>query len=178
MKDTMIQQVMVGPGKMRFDEVDTPELKPGEVLLKMKRIGICGSDIHVFHGQHPYVEYPLTQGHEVSAQVVKVSEYVEGFKVGQKVTIEPQIYCGKCYSCRNGKYNICENLKVMGFQDVGAASDYFAIDASKVTHLPDNITYDEGALIEPLSVAVHAVNQAGDVKDKKVVVLGDRKSVV
>lgn len=172
MEGSMIQQVMVAPREMRFDEVAIPEIKPDQVLLKVKRIGICGSDIHVYHGQHPYVKYPLTQGHEVSAQIVKIGENVDGFKVGEKVTIEPQIYCGECHPCTHGKYNLCENLKVMGFQDIGLASEYFAADASKVTALPDDFSYDQGAMIEPLSVAVHAVNQAGDVKGKKVVVLG------
>lgn len=172
MKETMLKQIMTGPGEMRFDTVKIPEVKSGQVLLQIKRIGICGSDIHVYHGLHPYVTYPLTQGHEVSGKIVALGEGVDEFHIGQKVTIEPQIYCGKCYPCTHGKYNLCENLKVMGFQDVGTASEYFAIDVSKVTPLPDQVTYDEGAMIEPLAVTVHACRKAGDVKGKKVVVLG------
>jgi L-iditol 2-dehydrogenase len=172
MKETMLKQIVDGPHKIRFEEVPVPEIKPNQVLLKIKRIGICGSDIHVYHGLHPYVTYPLTQGHEVSGKVVALGKEVDKFKIGQKVTIEPQIFCGECYPCTHGKYNLCESLKVMGFQDVGTASEYFAIDASKVTPLPDHVTYDEGSLIEPLAVAVHACRKAGDVKDKKVVVLG------
>lgn len=113
-----------------------PEAGPGQVLVKIKRIGVCGSDIHVYHGKHPYTKYPVTQGHEVSGQVAALGEGVTQFQVGQRVTIEPQVYCGECYPCTHGKYNLCENLKVMGFQTTGTASEYFAVDASKVTALP------------------------------------------
>ncbi len=172
MKETMLQEVMPAPHEIRFDEVPVPEVKPGQVLVRVKRIGICGSDIHVYHGQHPYVTYPLTQGHEVSAKVAALGEGVTGLRIGQKVTIEPQVYCGKCYPCTHGKYNLCENLKVMGFQTIGTASEYFTVDASKITPLPDSMTYDEGAMIEPLAVTVHACKRAGDVKGKKIAVLG------
>lgn len=172
MKSTMIQQEMTGPHTIGFKEVTIPQVKHGQVLIKMKRIGVCGSDIHVFHGQHPYVTYPLTQGHEVSGQIEMLGEGVTDLKVGQKVTIEPQATCGECHPCRHGKYNLCENLKVMGFQTIGAASEYFVVDASKVTPLPDSLTFDEGAMIEPLAVAVHAVKQAREVSGGKVVVMG------
>ena len=172
MKEMMIQQVMTAPHKIEFNEVPVPEVKPGQVLVQIKRIGVCGSDIHVFHGQHPYTSYPVTQGHEVSGKVAALGENVTGVEVGQKVTIEPQVYCGECYPCTHGKYNLCENLKVMGFQTTGTASEYVAVDASKVTPLPENMTYDEGAMIEPLAVAVHACRRPGDIKGMKVAVLG------
>jgi len=123
----MLQSVMVSPGKIEFHEVEKPELKPGQVLIKIMRIGICGSDIHVNHGKHPFTKYPVTQGHEVSGKIVEVAEDVEHLKVGQKVTIEPQVVCGKCHPCRTGKYNLCEELKVMGFQTVGAGSEYLLL---------------------------------------------------
>lgn len=155
-----------------FREVPTPEPKKGEVLIKIMKIGVCGSDIHVYHGEHPFTKYPVTQGHEVSGEIAAVGEGVEGFAPGQKVTIQPQVVCGKCYPCRHGKYNLCEELKVMGFQTTGVASRYFAVDASKVTALPENLSFDEGAMIEPLAVAVHGVRQAGDVNGLKIAVLG------
>ena len=89
-----------------------------------------------------------------------------------KVTIEPQVYCGHCYPCRHGKYNLCEELKVMGFQTTGTASEYFAVDASKVTPIPEDMSYEEGAMIEPLAVAVHGVKQMGDVKGMNITVIG------
>lgn len=168
----MLQQVMTAPGEIMFREVPVPEPKKGEVLIKIMKIGVCGSDIHVYHGEHPFTKYPVTQGHEVSGEIVKVGEGVEGFAPGQKVTIQPQVVCGKCYPCRHGKYNLCEELKVMGFQTTGVASHYFAVDAAKVTPLPEDLSFDEGAMIEPLAVAVHAVRQAGDVRGLKIAVLG------
>ena len=172
MKTTMSQQEMTGPHTIQIREVPVPQINPGQVLVAMKRVGVCGSDIHVFHGQHPYVTYPLTQGHEVSGEIVALGEGVTGLAVGQKVTIEPQVTCGQCHPCRHGKYNLCENLKVMGFQTIGAASEYFAVDAQKITPLPDSMTFEEGAMIEPLAVTVHAVKRVGDVSGKKVAVLG------
>lgn len=168
----MLQQVMTAPGEIMFREVPVPEPKKGEVLIKIMKIGVCGSDIHVYHGEHPFTKYPVTQGHEVSGEIAKLGEGVEGFAPGQKVTIQPQVVCGKCYPCRHGKYNLCEELKVMGFQTTGVASRYFAVDAAKVTPLPEDLSYDEGAMIEPLAVAVHAARRAGDVKGLKIAVLG------
>ncbi len=168
----MLQQVMTAPGEIMFREVPVPEPKKGEVLIKIMKIGVCGSDIHVYHGEHPFTKYPVTQGHEVSGEIAKLGEGVEGFAPGQKVTIQPQVVCGKCYPCRHGKYNLCEELKVMGFQTTGVASRYFAVDAAKVTPLPEDLSCDEGAMIEPLAVAVHAARRAGDVKGLKIAVLG------
>ena len=168
----MLQQVMTAPGVIEFNEVPVPEVMPGQVLVKIQKIGICGSDIHVYHGKHPFTKYPITQGHEVSGEIAQIGQGVEGFSVGQKVTIQPQVVCGKCYPCRHGKYNLCEELKVMGFQTTGVASHYFAVDAQKVTTPPEDMRFDEGAMIEPLAVAVHAIRQAGDVTGLKIAVLG------
>ena len=168
----MLQQVMTAPGEISFREVPTPAPGPGQVLVKIMRIGVCGSDIHVYHGTHPFTKYPVTQGHEVSGQIEALGPGVDAFRVGQKVTIEPQVYCGECYPCTHGKYNLCETLKVMGFQTTGTASEYFAVDASKVTPLPEEMSFDQGAMIEPAAVAVHAVKRAGPVFGLKIAVLG------
>lgn len=88
----MLQQVMTNPGEIIFREVPVPEIKDNQVLVKIMNIGICGSDIHVYHGKHPFTKYPVTQGHEVSGEVVKTGDAVTEFHVGQKVTIEPQEY--------------------------------------------------------------------------------------
>ena len=168
----MLQEVMTKPGEIIFREIPVPEITEDQVLVKIMRIGICGSDIHVYHGKHPFTKYPVTQGHEVSGEIVKLGDKVTGFHVGQKITIEPQVYCGHCYPCRHGKYNLCEELKVMGFQTTGTASEYFAVDASKVTPIPEEMSYEEGAMIEPLAVAVHGVKQMGDVTGMNIVVIG------
>lgn len=169
----MTQAIMTEPGNIIYQEVDIPEAKPDQIKVKMKRIGICGSDIHVNHGKHPYTSYPVVQGHEVSAEVVETGKDVTTCKVGDKVTIQPQVVCGKCYPCTHGMYNDCEVLKVMGFQTTGMASDYFVVDANKALVLPEEMSWDHGAMIEPLAVAVHAVRRyAADMTGKKAVVLG------
>ncbi len=168
----MLQQVMTAPGQIQFQEVPVPQPQAGEVLIKIMEIGVCGSDIHVYHGEHPFTSYPVTQGHEVSGLVEQLGPGVTGLTPGQKVTIQPQVVCGQCWPCRNGKYNLCESLKVMGFQTTGVASHFFAVDAKKVTPLPDSMSLEEGAMIEPLAVAVHAVRRAGDVQGKDICVLG------
>lgn len=172
METTMIQQLMTAPGEIHFRIVPVPRVEAGQVLVKIRKIGICGSDIHVYHGQHAFTKYPVTQGHEVSGEIVALGNDVTGLTVGQRVTIEPQVVCGKCHPCTHGKYNLCENLKVMGFQTTGTASTYFAVDAGKVTPLPDGMDFDDGAMIEPLAVAVHAVRRAGDVRGKNIAVIG------
>ncbi len=168
----MLQAVMTQPGKIEVHDVPRPAVKPGEVLIEIKRIGVCGSDIHVYHGLHPYTGYPVVQGHEVAGTVAEIGEGVEGFATGDPVVFMPQVTCGECYPCRHGMYHICDNLKVMGFQTNGAAQEFFPVPAEMVLKLPENITLDQAAMIEPVSVAVHALSRAGDVKGLKVVVLG------
>ena len=168
----MKQAIMVKPGKIEFRQVEKPTLNENEILMQTKRIGVCGSDIHVFHGTHPYTSYPVVQGHEVSGVVVEVGEAVKGIAVGDKVTFTPQVVCGECYPCRNGMYHVCETLKVMGFQTGGAGQEFFVLPEWNVFKLPDDISLDHAAMIEPVSVAVHAVRRGGDVTGKKVLVLG------
>lgn len=168
----MLQQLITAPYTITFTDSPIPIVGNKQVLIKIKKIGICGSDIHVYHGKHPFTKYPITQGHEISGQIVALGSGVSELSIGQKVTVEPQEYCGKCHPCLHGKYNLCEDLKVMGFQAPGMASEYFAVDATKVTPLPFELTYNEGAMIEPLAVTVHAVKRAGDVRGKRIAVLG------
>lgn len=168
----MRQAIMVGPGKIEFSEVPAPSQKADEILLRIKRIGICGSDIHVWHGKHPYTSYPVVQGHEFSAQVEAVGENVIDIKPGMKATARPQIVCGKCRPCMRGDYHICEHLKVEGFQASGVAQDLFVTTEDKIVTFPESMSYEDGALVEPTSVAVHASGRTGDLTGKNVVVLG------
>ncbi len=168
----MRQAVMTSPGAIEFHDVAEPQAGPGHVLLRVKQIGICGSDIHVYHGKHPFTSYPVVQGHEFSAVVEAVGEGVEGIEVGRKATARPQVVCGLCRPCKRGDYNICDQLKVQGFQAPGVAQDLFATEAEKVAVLPDSFTHVQGALVEPAAVAVHASGRAGDMRGKNVVVTG------
>jgi L-iditol 2-dehydrogenase len=168
----MKQAVMTAPGEIQFRDVAKPALNDNEVLMQVKRIGVCGSDIHVFHGLHPYTSYPVVQGHEVGGVVAAVGKNVTGLQAGDKMTFMPQVTCGACYPCTHGMYHVCESLKVMGFQTGGAAQEYFAVPADHVLKLPDTLSLDEAALIEPISVAVHAITRGGGAAGKKVLVLG------
>jgi len=168
----MLRATMTRPGKVEFAEVPKPGFGADDVLLRIRRIGICGSDVHVYHGKHPYTSYPVVQGHEFCGEVADAGSNVQGFKPGDLVTAPPQIVCGKCLPCREGRYHICEQLKVIGFQAPGVAQEFFAFPQSELLKLPAGFTAEAGALVEPAAVAIHAVSRAGNVAGLGVLVLG------
>jgi 2-desacetyl-2-hydroxyethyl bacteriochlorophyllide A dehydrogenase len=168
----MRQAVMTQPGKIEFGDVAEPTVGPGQILLRVKQIGVCGSDVHVNHGKHPFTSYPVVQGHEFSGQVEAVGDGVTKVKVGDKATARPQVVCGKCRPCIRGDYNICDVLRVEGFQAPGCAQDLFVTTEDKIVPLPDSLTFVQGALVEPAAVAVHSTGRAGDISGKNIVVLG------
>jgi 2-desacetyl-2-hydroxyethyl bacteriochlorophyllide A dehydrogenase len=168
----MKQATMTAPGQIAFGEAEKPAPGPGEVLLHIRRIGVCGSDIHVWHGRHPFTKYPVVQGHEFSATVAATGPGVTGIPAGAKVTAQPQMTCGKCRACLRGDYHICSDLRVWGFQTNGVAQDYFVAPAASVLLLPDSFTFEQGAFIEPCSVAVHATSRPWDLTGRNVVVIG------
>ena len=161
----MRQAVLVEPKHIEFREVEAPkasDLKEHQVLLNIKRIGICGSEIHSYHGCHPATFYPVVQGHEYSAVVVATGAAVTICKAGDVVTARPQLACGKCKPCQRGEYNICEELRVQAFQANGAAQDFFVVDDDRVAVLPEGMSLDYGAMIEPVAVAAHATMRGGE----------------
>ncbi len=168
----MKEAVMIRPGILEFRAVAEPEVGPGQVMIRVKRIGVCGSDIHVWHGQHPFVTYPLVQGHEFAGVVEGVGAGVKGVSPGDKVTATPQEVCGICRPCRRGQYNACEQLKVRGFQAPGTARDLFVTEADKLVKLPPDFTFEQGAFVEPVAVAAHVTGQAGGFAGRSVVVSG------
>ena len=168
----MRQAVLVSPRNIEFKNVEAPKaenLKAHEVLVNVKRIGICGSEIHSYHGLHPATFYPVVQGHEYSAVVVAVGRDVTVCKPGDNITARPQLVCGECEPCKRGQYNVCEHLRVEAFQANGVAQDYFVTTDDRVVVLPEGMSLDYGAMIEPSAVGAHATNRT-DVKDKNVVV--------
>ncbi len=169
----MKQATMEKPGNIRFEDVAETPPGEGEVRIRVQQIGICGSDIHVWHGTHPFTPYPVIQGHEFMGVVDAIGPCVENAPaIGTKVTALPQIVCGHCNPCKKGRFNICENLKVRGFQANGCGREYYNIPAERLVVLPDDFSADQGAFVEPVSVAVHSCNRAGDLKGRNVVVLG------
>jgi 2-desacetyl-2-hydroxyethyl bacteriochlorophyllide A dehydrogenase len=170
----MRQAVLTTPGDIEIREIPMPApLKPNEILLRIHRIGVCGSDIHVFHGKHPFVtKYPVIQGHEYSGEIVQVGSAVTTVRPGMKATARPQVVCGKCAPCLRGQYNVCQNLTVQGFVANGSAQDYFVVTEDRIVAVPDSVTYEQAALIEPAAVGAHSTLRAGPLTGKNVVVAG------
>lgn len=158
--------------KIQLLEVPVPEVGDDDILIEMKRVGICGSDIQVYHGKHKYMTFPVVQGHEGSGIIAEMGKNVKGFAIGDKVTVQPQVFCGNCAPCKLGAYNVCENLKVYGVHTTGLAQDYFIVNSSKVLKLPDNMEFDQGAIVEPMAVGVHAAKRSGEINGKNLIVLG------
>lgn len=170
----MIQARVTEPHKIEYVEV--PSIEAGtlggkDILLRIHDIGVCGSDIHVWHGQHPFVTYPVIQGHEYGAEVVAVGQGVTKVAVGDRATARPQIVCGKCGPCRNGRYNVCEELKVQGFQAPGCAQKYFVVPEDRIIKASAALEYEHIAVMEPCAVGVHASART-DVAGKNVVITG------
>jgi len=168
----MRQVEIHAPQDVRLIESPRPTPGPDELLIAVARVGICGSDLHAYHGQHPFIQLPVVPGHEFAGIVVEVGAHVQGFTPGQRVTVEPSLVCGTCYNCTHGRYNICEHLQVIGCQTVGAMADYLAVPAVKALLLPDSVTWEQAALLEPLAVGVHAIRIAKLQPGANVLILG------
>jgi len=160
------------PGKVDFLERTVNKPKGNEVLIKIKSSSICGSDLHIFKGKHPSAPLPATIGHEFSGEVLEIGDKVKNIAAGDRVTVEPCIVCGECVACRTGNYGYCENITYTYRIGDGAMANYIIALEPYVYKLPDNMSYDEGALIEPLSVAAHAVRRADIKLGEKVLVIG------
>jgi 2-desacetyl-2-hydroxyethyl bacteriochlorophyllide A dehydrogenase len=160
------------PSVMKVIDMAEPQMGDDEVLLKMKYVGFCGSDLNTYRGGNPMVKMPVVPGHEVGAEIVKVGKNVpEGLKPGMTVTVNPYTNCGKCASCRNGRVNACEHNETLGVQRWGAMCEYLALPWEKV--IPAGLlTPRTCALIEPMSVGFHAVSRAQVTDIDVVVVIG------
>lgn len=171
----MRQAVLKEPGTVILRDVPLPrELSPNEILLKIHRVGVCGSDVHMYYGKHPFANtYPMIQGHEYGGEVVRVGSAVTLFRPGMKATARPQLVCGECPPCKRGQYNVCQNLKVEGCAGPeGSAQEFFIIPEERAVAIPDNLSYEQVAMIEPIAVGAHSTRRAGDLRDKNVVVAG------
>ena len=146
------------PGQFLLKEKEMPE-SAGKALLKIQKVGICGTDLHAFAGNQAFFSYPRILGHELAAEVVQLPPTVNHVRVGDKVVIMPYIYCGTCIACRSGKTNCCRNLQTLGVHTDGGMQEYFSLEAKYL--LPANdLTEDEIAIVEPLCIGNHAVNRA------------------
>lgn len=168
--------VMKAIGKIELEEREIPQLKEGEVLIKIGYVGICGSDVHYFETGaigNFVVKPPFVLGHEAAGTVVALGEGVDSLKIGDRVAMEPGKTCGHCEFCRTGRYNLCPDVQFFATPPYdGVFQEYVAYDASMCFRLPDNVSLMEGALIEPLAVGFHAANQGGAHIGQKAVVFG------
>lgn len=162
--------VCTRPGEFEYATGEQPELKQGQAIIKIRRIGICGTDLHAFEGTQPYFEYPRILGHELSGELIAVDN-APGFEVGEAVTFIPYFYCGKCIACRNGKQNACVNIKVCGVHQHGGMVEYLSVPSYSLIH-GEGLSFDALALVEPLAIGAHGVRRAGVKKDEFVLVIG------
>ena len=158
------------PGEFGYINKEIPFVEEGMVLLRMKRLGICGTDYHAFEGTQPFFEYPRILGHEIAAEVVNAGTSSD-FKPGDLVTVSPYFSCGTCIACRSGRTNCCVNIKVFGVHIDGAMQEYITVPASAIVS-GEGLTVDELALVEPLAIGAHGVSLAQLNKGDTVVILG------
>lgn len=160
------------PQVFKFLQQNQPtSLEPHEALIKIKNIGICGTDYHAFRGKQPFFSYPRVLGHELGAEVVAVGQENDRIKIGDKVTVEPYMNCGNCQSCKNGKGNCCENLQVLGVHTDGGMCEYLKVPVHKL-HASKSLSFEQLAVVEPLSIGAHAVQRAGVTTEDLVLVIG------
>jgi L-gulonate 5-dehydrogenase len=150
------------PRKMSIEEREMPEPGSGEVLIQIPTVGLCGSDIHLYAGTHPYRTYPAVFGHETSGRVTRIGEGVQGFKPGDHVVLEPLIWCGTCYPCSIGRTNCYEPMRTIGVNESGALADFFKVPARCLHKVSDDLDPRVASLCEPFSVGIHA-NYRGDI---------------
>lgn len=148
--------------KLELTDMPVPEIGPEELLVQVKACGICGSDVHGFDGSTGRRIPPIVMGHEASGVVAAVGSQVRGFSEGDRITFDSMISCGKCTFCRQGKMNLCDNRQVLGvscgeYRRHGAFAEYVSVPQHIVFKLPDSLSFEHAAMIEPVSVAVHAV---------------------
>lgn len=153
--------VITAPGTIEFQTKTLAPLGDHDVLVKIKAAAICGSDLHLYKGLHPSVKLPSAVGHEASGEITEIGRSVTKHRVGDRVTIEPVIACGTCEYCVRGDYHLCANISFKYREGQGAFSPWFIVHEDRAFRLPDNISYEEGALVEPLSVALHGVKKSG-----------------
>jgi len=161
--DIMRAALIDKPFSVKFTDVPEPVITKGnEVKIKTVVTGICGSEIHAFHGTHPFRIPPVVSGHEVAGIIVETGSDVNNFKVGDRVTVEPHYGCDICELCKEGRYNVCSEKSVLGSKGwVGSFGEFFVVPEQTVIKLPDNVSFEEGALIEPIAVGMHAVRKSG-----------------
>jgi len=165
--------ILRGGGDLRYETVPDPTPGIGEVVVKVHACSICGSDVHAFHGKHPRLTFPRILGHEFSGEIVALGKGIKHYRIGQRVCCDIDFPCGTCGPCRDGRSNICEKLRTMGFDRDGAYAEYALVPDFNLYPLPDSVSYDQASAVQVLGISYHAVAhrvkpQAGE----KIAVIG------
>jgi len=162
--------VCMRPGLLEYNSSERPQLKKNHAIIKIKRIGICGTDLHAFEGTQPFFNYPRILGHELAGELVEFDN-APGFEKGESVSFIPYYNCGKCIACRNGKPNCCVQMQVCGVHVDGGMVEYLSVPSSSLLH-SEGLSFDELALVEPLAIGAHGVRKAAIMPDEYVLVMG------
>ncbi|PQA55507.1 zinc-binding alcohol dehydrogenase family protein [Siphonobacter curvatus] len=162
--------VCTTPGQFDYQSALRPNLTAGQAIIKIKRIGICGTDLHAFEGTQPFFNYPRILGHELAGELVE-ADGAPGFEIGERVTFIPYFNCGTCIACRSGKPNCCTQIQVAGVHIDGGMAEYVSVPSYSLVH-GEGLSYEELALVEPLAIGAHGVRRAGIQPGEFVLVVG------
>jgi 2-desacetyl-2-hydroxyethyl bacteriochlorophyllide A dehydrogenase len=162
--------VCTSPNQFNYVEIEKPVLQKNHAILQVKRIGICGTDLHAYNGTQPYFNYPRILGHELAGVIEEIDCNDNSFSVGDAVSIMPYFSCGTCIACKTNKPNCCANIQVFGVHIDGGMQEYIQVPVPYL--LKANLSFDQLALIEPLSIGAHAINRAQLIKDESVLIIG------
>ncbi len=150
---------LANPWNVSCVELPMPKPEAGEALIKVKAVGICGSDISAYRGANGLVTYPRILGHEIAGEIVSIPENEKNLKVGDRVVVDPYLYCGQCYPCSIGRTNCCTQLHVLGVHVDGGMAEYFCHPASMLVKIPDGMSYTQAAMAEPLTISLHGIHR-------------------
>jgi 2-desacetyl-2-hydroxyethyl bacteriochlorophyllide A dehydrogenase len=163
--------LLTAPGELLDLHVPMPVTTEGQALLRIHRVGVCGSDFHAFAGRHPIYTYPRVLGHELAGEIVEVPENSRGLHPGDRCAIEPYISCGQCRTCKAGRTNCCEELRLMGVHVDGGMQEFLAVPV-ELLHKSERLSLDQLALVETLGVGAHALKRSGLLAGEQVLVVG------
>lgn len=172
MTQTMMRVRLVAPYQLAIDACPIPSPQPGEVLIKVLRVGVCGSDPTIYRGRHPYVTFPVVMGHEFSGTIAALGDGVDRLRPGDRVTVIPHLVCGACGPCTQEIFNFCEQLRCTGAEADGAHVQYICMPENMVLRIPDTMTLEDAALVEPACVAYHGAKRGDLTANDTVLVIG------
>lgn len=161
------------PSQIGIAQVEKPVLTIGNAIIEVKAMGVCGSDVHAYAGKSPNVTYPIIIGHEIAGIVVEIDENNEyEIMVGDKVVLNPYMYCGECYPCSQGRNNCCESLKCLGVQTTGSMSEFFSHPIKQLIKVPQDMDWESLAVVEPFVIALHAIHRCELKTGEHIVIIG------